>query len=94
MKRMVVDALFFYCMVGWGRGHYGTAPSSNWARNSAPTRFDFWGFGESGDQSVDFSVDKLRDVLVSQFMDRLGIPKAPLVGHSLGGTVSLGTAIS
>jgi pimeloyl-ACP methyl ester carboxylesterase len=53
---------------------------------------DFWGFGESGDQSADFSVDNFV-MLVSQFMDRLGIPKAPLVGHSLGGTVSLGTAI-
>jgi pimeloyl-ACP methyl ester carboxylesterase len=53
---------------------------------------DFWGFGESGDQGNDFSVNNFV-LLVSQFMDRLGIPKAPLVGHSMGGTVSLGTAI-
>ncbi len=53
---------------------------------------DFWGFGESGDQGVNFSVDNFV-MLVNQFMDRLGIPKAPLVGHSMGGTVSLGTAI-
>ena len=53
---------------------------------------DFWGFGESGDQAVDFSVDNFI-LLVNQFMDRLGIVKAPLVGHSMGGTVSLGTAI-
>lgn len=53
---------------------------------------DFWGFGESGDQGMDFSVDNFV-TLVNQFMDRLGIPKAPLVGHSMGGTVSLGTAI-
>jgi pimeloyl-ACP methyl ester carboxylesterase len=33
-------------------------------------------------------------MLVTQFMDRLGIPKAPLVGHSMGGTVSLGAAIN
>ncbi|MAS32473.1 MAG: alpha/beta hydrolase [Anaerolineaceae bacterium] len=53
---------------------------------------DFWGFGESGDQGVDFSINNFV-MLVDQFMDRLGIPKAPLVGHSMGGTVSLGTAI-
>jgi len=53
---------------------------------------DFWGFGESGDQGEDFSVDNFI-LLVDQFMDRLGIPKAPLVGHSMGGTVSFGSAI-
>jgi pimeloyl-ACP methyl ester carboxylesterase len=53
---------------------------------------DFWGFGESGEQGEDFSIDNFI-LLVDQFMDRLGIPKAPLIGHSMGGTVSLGTAI-
>ncbi len=53
---------------------------------------DFWGFGESGDQGDDFSVANFV-LLVDQFMDRLGIPKAPLVGHSMGGTVSLASAI-
>ena len=31
--------------------------------------------------------------LVDQFMEQLGITQAPLVGHSMGGTVSLSTAI-
>jgi pimeloyl-ACP methyl ester carboxylesterase len=31
--------------------------------------------------------------LVDQFMDHLGIAQAPLVGHSMGGTVSLSVAI-
>lgn len=53
---------------------------------------DFWGFGESGEQGADFSVDNFV-LLVNEFMDRLGIVKAPLVGHSMGGTVSLGAAI-
>jgi pimeloyl-ACP methyl ester carboxylesterase len=55
---------------------------------------DFWGFGNSettGDLSI-FTVDHFVE-MVSQFMDRLGIPKAPLIGHSMGGTVSLSTAI-
>jgi pimeloyl-ACP methyl ester carboxylesterase len=53
---------------------------------------DFWGFGDSGDQSANFSVENFT-TLVDQFMDRLGIVKAPLVGHSMGGTVSLSAAI-
>jgi pimeloyl-ACP methyl ester carboxylesterase len=53
---------------------------------------DFFGFGESGDQGSDFSVNNFV-TLVNQFMDRMGILKAPLVGHSMGGTVSLSAAI-
>ncbi|NWF69050.1 MAG: alpha/beta hydrolase [Chloroflexi bacterium] len=53
---------------------------------------DFFGFGESGDRTSDFSVDTFV-TLVDQFMDRLGIVKAPLVGHSMGGTVSLSAAV-
>lgn len=63
---------------------------------------DFFGFGESGIVSGDtevhqrrlqsFTVQTYVDI-VYQFMDRLGIKKAPLIGHSMGGTVSLSTAI-
>jgi len=53
---------------------------------------DFWGFGESGKQNPTFEVDDFVS-MVDQFMDRLGIVSAPLVGHSMGGTVSLSVAI-
>lgn len=53
---------------------------------------DFWGFGESGRQQPTFSVGDFVG-MVDQFMDRLGIIRAPLVGHSMGGTVSLSVAI-
>jgi pimeloyl-ACP methyl ester carboxylesterase len=53
---------------------------------------DFLGFGESGAQAESFTVDNFV-LLVDQFMDRMGIVKAPLIGHSMGGTVSLKTAI-
>jgi len=53
---------------------------------------DFWGFGESGKKRESYAVqDFVR--LVDQFMDRLGINRAPLVGHSMGGTVSLSVAM-
>ena len=53
---------------------------------------DFWGFGESGKKRETYSVQDFV-ALVDQFMDRLGIFEAPLVGHSMGGTVSLSVAI-
>jgi pimeloyl-ACP methyl ester carboxylesterase len=54
---------------------------------------DFWGFGESGKKKPTFAVQDFVH-MVDQFMDRLGIAQAPLVGHSMGGTVSLSVAIS
>lgn len=52
---------------------------------------DFWGFGESGKRRESYAVNDFVDLL-SAFMTALGIAKAPLVGHSMGGTVSLMTA--
>ncbi|MBI3761413.1 MAG: alpha/beta hydrolase [Chloroflexi bacterium] len=53
---------------------------------------DFWGFGESGKKRASYAIGDFV-ALVEQFMDRLGIESAPLVGHSMGGTVSLSVAI-
>ena len=53
---------------------------------------DFWGFGESGKQEGTFTVKDYIE-MVNQFMDRLGIGRAPIIGHSMGGTVSLGLAL-
>lgn len=53
---------------------------------------DFWGFGESGKKRTTYAVSDFVS-LVDQFMDQLGIIQAPLVGHSMGGTVSLAVAI-
>ena len=53
---------------------------------------DFWGFGESGKKLDTYLVQDFVS-LVDQFMEQLGIVSAPLVGHSMGGTVSLSVAI-
>jgi pimeloyl-ACP methyl ester carboxylesterase len=54
---------------------------------------DFYGFGESGAKGADsYRVDNYVE-LVYQFMDKLGIVKAPIIGHSMGGSVALSTAI-
>jgi pimeloyl-ACP methyl ester carboxylesterase len=53
---------------------------------------DFWGFGESGKKRSTYYVQDFVS-LVNQFMESLGIEQAPLVGHSMGGTVSLSVAL-
>jgi pimeloyl-ACP methyl ester carboxylesterase len=53
---------------------------------------DFWGFGESGKKLETYLVPDFVN-LVDQFMDQMGIDHAPIVGHSMGGTVSLSVAI-
>ena len=53
---------------------------------------DFWGFGESGKKRETYAVSDFVS-LVDQFMEQLGIVHAPLVGHSMGGTVSLAVAV-
>jgi pimeloyl-ACP methyl ester carboxylesterase len=54
---------------------------------------DFWGFGDSGKRRERYLVSDFVD-LVDQFMDCLGIVRAPIVGHSMGGTVALSLALS
>ena len=54
---------------------------------------DFWGFGDSGKRRERYLVSDFVD-LVDQFMDCLGIVRAPVVGHSMGGTVALSLALS
>lgn len=53
---------------------------------------DFWGFGESGKKRDTYAVQDFVK-LVDQFMEIMGIDRAPLVGHSMGGTVSLSVAL-
>ncbi len=52
---------------------------------------DFWGFGESA-KLGSFSVPEYVN-MVDQFMERMGLERAPVMGHSMGGTVSLSLAL-
>jgi pimeloyl-ACP methyl ester carboxylesterase len=52
---------------------------------------DFWGFGESDRRGDSFSVSSYVDML-GQFMDKMGMPMANLVGHGLGGIVAIRAA--
>lgn len=53
---------------------------------------DFWGFGESGKKRDTYNISDFVS-LVEQFMDQLGIVRAPIIGHSMGGTVTMAFAI-
>ena len=53
---------------------------------------DFWGFGDSDKRRESYNVSDFV-ALVDQFMDRLGIERAPIIGHSMGGTVALNLAL-
>jgi pimeloyl-ACP methyl ester carboxylesterase len=55
---------------------------------------DFWGFGDSGKTNTPpFRVDSYTQ-MVKQFMEILGIECAPVLGHSMGGTVALSFALA
>ncbi len=62
---------------------------------------DFFGFGESEAVQRPTSPARRLDAftvptyvtMVQQFMEQMGIQRAPLIGHSMGGTVALSTAI-
>lgn len=53
---------------------------------------DFWGFGESDKRRESYNISDFV-TLVDQFMERLGIQRAPVIGHSMGGTVALNLAL-
>ncbi len=54
---------------------------------------DFWGFGESIKQKTPpFKIPSFVR-MVDQFMEIMGIARAPVIGHSMGGTVALSLAL-
>ena len=55
---------------------------------------DFWGFGESAKKETPPFQIQSYAAMVSQFMEIMGIMGAPVLGHSMGGTVTLTLALS
>lgn len=54
---------------------------------------DLWGFGESDKARARFEVPSFVD-MVRHLMDELGMERAPIMGHSMGGTTALGVALT
>lgn len=84
--------ILLHCWLGSWRFWRGTM---EWLARIRPYRIyalDFWGFGESDKRKETYEI---RDYvsMVIQFMDELGIQRAPVFGHSMGGTVAMHLAL-
>lgn len=55
--------------------------------------FDFWGFGDSEKHKTQSTIQNYSDQVI-RFLDKMGIDRVMLVGHSMGGMVSLRTALN
>ena len=64
----------------------------SWASITAPMHWIFGGLANRAKSADTYPVQDFVS-LVDQFMDQTGDRQAPLVGHSMGGTVSLSVAI-
>ena len=54
---------------------------------------DFWGFGDSAKKSAPSFTIPSYVFMVDQFMEMMGIAQAPVIGHSMGGTVAMNLAL-
>jgi pimeloyl-ACP methyl ester carboxylesterase len=73
---------------GWlGSWRYWVPAMEELAMTRRTYALDLWGFGDS-DRRRDYSVAAYVDLLQA-FLDEMGIQRAGLVGHSLGGLVAL-----
>lgn len=52
---------------------------------------DFWGFGESDRKGAGFNITSYVEMLI-QFMEKIGMSSANLVGHGMGGMVAIRAA--
>jgi pimeloyl-ACP methyl ester carboxylesterase len=77
---------------GWLGSWYLWQETMKGLQNYRTYALDFWGFGESGKKRETYNISDFVS-LVEQFMDQLGIVEAPIIGHSMGGTVTMAFAI-
>jgi len=82
--------ILLHCWLGsWS---YWLSTMEHLSSNYKAYALDFWGFGDSAKQGA-FTVAEYVG-MVDQFMERMGLDRAPVIGHSMGGTVSLSLALT
>lgn len=82
--------VLLHCWMGSWSYWYSTMEFLG-ARGYKTYALDFWGFGDSAKQGS-FTVTEYVE-MVNQFMERMGLARAPVMGHSMGGTVTLSLAL-
>lgn len=87
--RRGAPVIFLHSWLGSWR--YWLPTMENAAERYRTFAIDFWGFGESDRRDGAFSIAEYVD-LVLHFMYQLGIARASIVGHGLGGMVALRAA--
>jgi pimeloyl-ACP methyl ester carboxylesterase len=74
---------------GWvGSWRYWIPALQTTSTNFRAYALDLWGFGDSAHEEERYSLDKQVD-LIDRFLNEMGIGRVALVGHGLGGIVSL-----
>jgi len=104
MPSLVTDrGVVHYETIGRGRPvvllHCWLGSWNNWrdsmevlSRSYRVHALDFWGFGDSSTQSR-YEISDYA-AMVEVFMEHMGIASAPVLGHSMGGSVSLALALA
>ncbi len=78
---------------GWtGSWRYWLPTMEVVARHFRTYSFDFWGFGDSDKEIPAHTIQEYVEQVIA-FLDGMGIARTRLVGHSMGGMVSLKTAL-
>ncbi len=78
---------------GWmGSWRYWMGTMEAISRGYRCYALDFWGFGDSDKNHMNCTLTDYL-ALVDMFMDRMGLLDAPVVGHSMGGTIALRLAL-
>jgi len=84
--------ILLHCWLGSWQFWRGTMEHLSQRQPRRIFALDFWGFGESDKRQETYAIRDYVSMVV-QFMDRLGIDRAPIFGHSMGGTVAMSVAL-
>lgn len=74
---------------GWvGSWRYWIPAMQTAAMSFRAYALDLWGFGDTAHEPTRYTLDQQSDLL-EHFMQEMGIAKVALIGHGLGGLISL-----
>jgi pimeloyl-ACP methyl ester carboxylesterase len=78
--------IFLHSWVGSWRYWFPTLQAAS--ANYRAYAIDFWGFGDTAKDNLDFSISEQADLL-DGFLEEMGIGRIALIGHGLGALVAM-----